>query len=201
MTKGHLCTGKLVRKRLYVHCMLTLKAPGTTISICWETPARGWSGKPLGLGRYWPLTSGQILGSERRLGVYSVQQAPTETKLSIGTVHSKLHSSFILEVHCRTEYSAYPRIGRVLSERIINPSQDGGLDPAFYGRHSLLNTDQGIRGFLSITNDMSVLNIDTYKLQDWTAEEFGGPDEASAISAAVQSLSSHSECTSDQRIE
>ena len=66
------------------------------------------------------------------------------------------------------------------------------LDPAFYGRHSLLNTDQGIRGFLSITNDISVVSLDSFKLREWNAQDFGSPDDEDAISAAVESLSSHS---------
>ena len=71
--------------------------------------------------------------------------------------------------------------------------QQEGLDPAFYGRHSLLNTDQGIRGFLSITNDICVTNLDGLKLREWTAETFGSPDDENAVSAAIQSLSAHSE--------
>ena len=103
MTKGHLCTGRLVLKRSYGHCMLTLKVLGTTISICWETRARGWSGKLLGLGRCWPLTSDQFLDSGHPLGAYSVRQALTATKPSIGMVHSKSHSSYILDGNSRTK--------------------------------------------------------------------------------------------------
>ena len=65
------------------------------------------------------------------------------------------------------------------------------LDSAFFGRYSLLNTDQGIRGFLSVTNDISVVNLDSFKLREWNAQEFGSPDDEYAISAAVQSLPSH----------
>ena len=72
-------------------------------------------------------------------------------------------------------------------------NQEAYLDPAFYGRNSLLNTDQGIRGFLSTTNDISVVNLELFRLREWNANEFGSPDDASAISAAVKSLSSHSE--------
>lgn len=111
-----------------------------------------------------------------------------------------------LDWHGAQQVAFIIHIGRELQDQIEQIPQDWsrairpdvqsdhgvGLDPAFYGRHSLLNTDQGIRGFLSITNDISVLNLDTYELREWTADEFGGPDDASAISAAVRSLSSHS---------
>ena len=33
-------------------------------------------------------------------------------------------------------------------------------DPAFYGAHSLLNTDQGIRGLLFVTNDLCYVMAD-----------------------------------------
>ena len=71
--------------------------------------------------------------------------------------------------------------------------QQGALDPAFYGRNSLLNTDQGIRGFLSITNDISVVNLERFRLREWNAQEFGSPDNMHAISSAMSSLSSHPE--------
>ena len=111
-----------------------------------------------------------------------------------------------LDWHGAQQVAFIVHLGRELQNQINQIPQDWsgairpdgqtghevGLDPAFYGRHSLLNTDQGIRGFLSVTNDIFVLNIDTYKLREWTTAEFGGPDDASAISAAVESLSSHS---------
>ena len=101
-------------------------------------------------------------------------------------------------------------LGRSLRDRIKTMPQDWSdairsddhsgqqeeLDPAFYGRHSLLNTDQGIRGFLSITNDISVMNLDGFRLRNWTAGTFGGPDNEKAISAAIQSLSDHGETPS-----
>lgn len=66
-----------------------------------------------------------------------------------------------------------------------------GPDPAFYGKYSLLNTDQGIRGFLSITNDLSVLGMDELRLREWVTDEFGSPDDQSAITVAIKSLLFH----------
>ena len=63
-----------------------------------------------------------------------------------------------------------------------------GRDPAFYGRHSLLNTDQGIRGFLAVTNDISVVCEDRFGLQEWVTGEFGRADDLIAITEALQSL-------------
>ena len=64
-------------------------------------------------------------------------------------------------------------------------------DPAFYGRQSLLNTDQGIRGFLAVTNDLSVQCRNDIGLGTWVTDKFGMADDTDAISAARQSLPKH----------
>lgn len=75
------------------------------------------------------------------------------------------------------------------------PSFTSGHDPAFYGRYSLLNTDQGIRGFLSVTNDLSVEFGDEFGLQEWVTEEFGSADDPEAITSSLQSLAEHRSTT------
>lgn len=65
-------------------------------------------------------------------------------------------------------------------------------DPAFYGRHSLLNTDQGIRGFLSVTNDVFVECLNRLELHEWVTDEFGKASDEHAITDSVHSLSEHS---------
>jgi DGQHR domain-containing protein len=65
---------------------------------------------------------------------------------------------------------------------------DKERDPAFYGPHTLLNTDQGIRGLLYITNDLCYLRSEDLKLDAWRiAEEAGAADQA-AVRAALTSL-------------
>ena len=44
-------------------------------------------------------------------------------------------------------------------------------DPAFDGPHTLLNTDQGVRGVLYITNDFCFVRSDELKLQQWVIPE------------------------------
>ena len=44
-------------------------------------------------------------------------------------------------------------------------------DPAFDGPHTLLNTDQGVRGVLYITNDFCFVLSDKLKLQKWVMPE------------------------------
>jgi DGQHR domain-containing protein len=56
--------------------------------------------------------------------------------------------------------------------------QAEGPDPAFAGRYTLLNADQGVRGVLFMTNDLCFLGADALKLQDWgTVEVRQGSDE------------------------
>ena len=50
----------------------------------------------------------------------------------------------------------------------------------FMGRYSLLNTDQGIRGFLAVTNDLSVECRNEIGLGEWVTDEFGRADDLDA---------------------
>jgi DGQHR domain-containing protein len=61
-------------------------------------------------------------------------------------------------------------------------------DPAFEGRFSLLNGDQGVRAFLHVTNDLCVLASDQLRLQHWLDEDVEGTISEGAISAALKSL-------------
>jgi hypothetical protein len=57
--------------------------------------------------------------------------------------------------------------------RLLEEEQTGlipehdDLDPAFAGRYSLLNADQGVRGVLYISNDLCFLAASQLKLEDW----------------------------------
>lgn len=63
-----------------------------------------------------------------------------------------------------------------------------GADPAFSGPHTLLNTDQGVRGLLYITNDLCYVQSKDLRLIEWgSAEDVGASDEE-AVSAALKSL-------------
>jgi hypothetical protein len=67
-------------------------------------------------------------------------------------------------------------------------------DPAFYGKYSLLTTDQGIRGILSVVNDLCYLESASLGLEKWRWEDMqdvGKGKEATdeeTVSAAVRSL-------------
>ena len=64
-------------------------------------------------------------------------------------------------------------------------------DPAFYGRNSLLATDQGIRGFLYILNDLCFLRAGQLQLQSWQAGLEASDAGGDPIQDALDSLECH----------
>lgn len=64
-------------------------------------------------------------------------------------------------------------------------------DPAFAGPNTLINTDQGIRGFLYVTNDLCYVNAENLKLSSWVTSDDAAAADAAAVSDAMKSLSLH----------
>ena len=60
---------------------------------------------------------------------------------------------------------------------------DLNRDTAFFGTNSLLNTDQGIRGLLFVTNDLCSVLADHLELEDWMSTYSGasGADDEDAV--------------------
>ena len=56
-------------------------------------------------------------------------------------------------------------------------------DPAFFGDYSLLATDQGIRGFLFVTNDLLYVSAITLRLSSWTLESIYENKNATSLPA------------------
>ena len=65
---------------------------------------------------------------------------------------------------------------------------NGYEDPAFSGPHTLFSTDQGIRGFLYVTNDLCYIRARQLKLTEWAVESGAGAPDERAVSNALQSL-------------
>jgi DGQHR domain-containing protein len=61
-------------------------------------------------------------------------------------------------------------------------------DPAFYGQHTLLNQDQGIRAFLYITNDLCYVKADALKLADWGGIRDINAKDVEQVNEAINSL-------------
>lgn len=64
----------------------------------------------------------------------------------------------------------------------------GHWDPAFAGRYSLLNTDQGVRAFLHVTNDIFVVRADQLRLRAWSDSNVEGSVSQEATEEALTSL-------------
>lgn len=61
-------------------------------------------------------------------------------------------------------------------------------DTAFYGPHSLITTDQGVRGHLHVVNDLCFVMASRLKLNDWMPGHRGAASAADAVSTALRSL-------------
>ena len=61
-------------------------------------------------------------------------------------------------------------------------------DPAFYGNHSLLNQDQGIRAILHITNDLCYVKADELGLSSWGGDVSTDGTDERQVSESVKSL-------------
>jgi DGQHR domain-containing protein len=64
-------------------------------------------------------------------------------------------------------------------------------DPEFYGPYSLVVTDQGVRGYLHVLNDICILAAPKLDLRSWRIERSGSASDASAVTLALNSLSKH----------
>jgi DGQHR domain-containing protein len=64
-------------------------------------------------------------------------------------------------------------------------------DPTFYGDYSLLSTDQGIRGFLSVVNDLCYVRAQEIELASWISDGNARPTDEEAVSTAINSLKKH----------
>jgi hypothetical protein len=83
---------------------------------------------------------------------------------------------------CREKWAKIVRASR-------EPDLPSDLDPAFHGSHTLLNTDQGIRGFLYITNDLCWVSCIGLELEEWGKREDAGAGDIEAVNNALESLS------------
>lgn len=62
-------------------------------------------------------------------------------------------------------------------------------DPAFYSTWSLITTDQGVRGFLHVVNDLCFVMAPHLKLDAWQLDKKVPATDADAVSLSLRSLS------------
>ena len=71
------------------------------------------------------------------------------------------------------------------------PETEGdSRDPAFAGIFSLLATEQGVRGFLQVSNDLSYVLAGKLRLDSWIRDQASGATDDEEVSAAVRDLGS-----------
>jgi DGQHR domain-containing protein len=71
--------------------------------------------------------------------------------------------------------------------RRVSKKADNG-DPAFYGPHTLLSTDQGIRGLLSVTNEICFARAKDLKLWEWQMDGNAAASDEKSVDRALSTL-------------
>src|SRR5262249_11005025 len=66
---------------------------------------------------------------------------------------------------------------------------EGTEDPAFAGKNTLLNTDQGVRAFSQVVNDLIFSSAEELKLRSWPVDEVDVDTDLDAVTAAVDEVS------------
>jgi DGQHR domain-containing protein len=76
---------------------------------------------------------------------------------------------------------------RLIAKKEQTPASLG--DPSFYGRYSLINTDQGVRGYLHIVNDLCFRMASKMGLRGWNVKAIASASDSASVTAALKSLS------------
>jgi hypothetical protein len=69
--------------------------------------------------------------------------------------------------------------------------RDAGDDLAFYGQYSLIVTDQGVRGYLHVLNDLCFVSASALDLRSWRIAKAASASDLAAVTEAVKSLHKH----------
>jgi hypothetical protein len=85
----------------------------------------------------------------------------------------------------------YPWTEALRKARVQEELLEEERDSAFYGPQTLLNTDQGVRGFLFATNHLCYVKARELDLWGWVTNEDAGAADKEAVSEALASLESH----------
>lgn len=90
----------------------------------------------------------------------------------------------------KSEWAEYLR--EIAKQTASQSRKSKGLDPrkdfAFYGPHSLITTDQGVRGFLHVLNDIFYFRAGKLNLGDWRPDDSLSSDLESTVENSLKSL-------------
>lgn len=70
--------------------------------------------------------------------------------------------------------------------QLLRSTHTGSDDAAFAGSETILNSDQGVRGFMHILNDLCFIEADSLGLRDWRSD----PSSATSVEAVSEALHS-----------
>jgi len=83
-----------------------------------------------------------------------------------------------------------PRIGEEKPQK--QEDLKSGDDLAFYGPFSLISTDQGVRGYLQVLNDLCYQRASILKLNRWMPDETSSSNPIGAVGSSLESLGAQS---------
>lgn len=89
----------------------------------------------------------------------------------------------------RNSKSGWARNLRQIAIKQNTPEKLG--DPAFYGPYSLINSDQGVRGYLHAVNDLCFITAPSLDLRSWRIEKQSPANDDDAVGLALNTLSKH----------
>ena len=138
------------------------------------TFVRPWQGRGVKLGG---LYGSRLSDEEEVLGWSRAQQAAFLI-FAWREFHSAIQKS-------NSDWAVQLRAEAIREKRSEKPKGD----PAFYGEFSLIKTDQGVRGYLHVLNDICFMNASQLKLRSWRMLSAPASD-ANAVTLCLQSLRS-----------
>jgi DGQHR domain-containing protein len=142
------------------------------IKALMATFVRRWHGRGSGIGG---LFGSRLLGDEEVLGWSRAQQAAFLI-LAWQEFYSAVHKS-------NAEWATQLRREERRTERMSTIEGD----PAFYSDFSLIKTDQGVRGYLHILNDLCFLSASRLDLRSWQIRSASATD-TNAVTLSLKSL-------------
>jgi len=137
------------------------------------TLVRSWSGSRSNPGG---LFGARVIEGEEVLGWNRAQQAAF-----LISAWQKLHDAV------RDTNANWAKRLRLENQ----PLKDEEQNSAFYSPHSLIVTDQGVRGFLHVLNDICFMMAPRLSLRTWRVEGRAAATDTSAVTLALKTLAKH----------